>query len=328
MNKPLPLEYHYGNEAEQYSFYRIPKMLFTAKRFKSVSAEAKILYGLMLDRMSLSIRNGWFDMSNRVYIYFTLEDAMGLLGCGHSKIVALFAELDINKGVGLIERKKQGQGKPTIIYVKNFATVSKAEDEPPNEPVTGDIKTSENKKFVITLSPTFQANASALDDNFEFPTAEEVKTSQNRKSAHIENGSLDFPKSAASNTNVNDTDFNDTESSSSRPQIDFSTTKTREDEDEGDLAKLRIKTEYEYFSDEMPDKLSLIDILLNIISALQKEDNPQYRRLLFEVDACTIMEFLDEMKTMSLSGVRNLTAYLRKVFLEFIIKRDLQLSMI
>ena len=72
---------------------------------------------LMLDRMGLSVRNGWLDDLNRVFIYFTLEDALEYLCCGHTKAVSLFGELDKN---GLIERKKQGQGKPTIIYVKNF----------------------------------------------------------------------------------------------------------------------------------------------------------------------------------------------------------------
>ena len=77
----LNLDYFYGNEAEQYSFYRIPKTLFTDQRYKSVSMEAKVLYGLMLDRMGLSIRSGWLDGDGRVYIYFTLEDAIAMLSC-------------------------------------------------------------------------------------------------------------------------------------------------------------------------------------------------------------------------------------------------------
>ena len=111
------LDYFYGEEAEQYTFYRIPKILFTDPDYRKISSDAKILYGLMLDRMGLSLRNGWLDDSNRVFIYFTLEDAMEYLCCGHTKVVSLFKELD---KYGLTERKKQGQGKPTIIYVKNF----------------------------------------------------------------------------------------------------------------------------------------------------------------------------------------------------------------
>lgn len=114
MAEPGALEYFYGTEAEQYTFYRIPKVLFTDPGFKQTTGDAKILYGLMLDRIGLSIRNSWLDEQNRVFNYFTPEEAMG---CGHNKAVALFIGLD---KVGLIERKKQGQGRPTKIYVKNF----------------------------------------------------------------------------------------------------------------------------------------------------------------------------------------------------------------
>lgn len=117
---PLDLDYYYGNEAEQYSFYRIPKMLFTDARFQPVSVEAKVLYGLLLDRMALSVKNGWLDEDGRVYIIFTIADVMGTLGCAEQKANKLLNELDSTKGVGLIERKRRGLGKPNVIYVKNF----------------------------------------------------------------------------------------------------------------------------------------------------------------------------------------------------------------
>ena len=106
---PLNLDYFYGGESEQYSFYRIPKVLFTAVHYRAVPVEAKVLYGLLLDRMALSARNGWLDEGRRVFIYFTLEDAMAMMGCGHNKAVRLFADLE---QIGLIERRKQGQGRP------------------------------------------------------------------------------------------------------------------------------------------------------------------------------------------------------------------------
>lgn len=134
--KPLELDYFYGNDAEQFTFYRIPKVLFTDQRYKSVSVEAKVLYGLLLDRMSLSIRNDWLDADGRVYIYFTLEEAIEFLGFGKDKLVKLYQELDRDRGIGLIERKKQGQGKPTKIYVKRFTTQSMPPEEqaPPTPP--------------------------------------------------------------------------------------------------------------------------------------------------------------------------------------------------
>ena len=110
--KAQPYDYHYAHEAEQYTFYRLPKALITDPRYKKVSDGAKILYGLMLDRLSLSTKNGWLDEQGRVYIYFTLEDAKELMSCGHDKAVKIMQELDTNKGCGLIERVRQGQGRP------------------------------------------------------------------------------------------------------------------------------------------------------------------------------------------------------------------------
>lgn len=114
-------EYYYGHSGEQYAFFRIPKLLITDSRFDGVSSDAKLLYGLLLDRMELSYRNGWVDDQNRVFIIFTVEEVMETLRCRSEKAVRLFAELDSKKGIGLIERKRQGLGKPAIIYVKNFA---------------------------------------------------------------------------------------------------------------------------------------------------------------------------------------------------------------
>ncbi len=142
----LELNYFYGTEAEQYSFYRIPKTLFTDQRFKGVSMEAKVLYGLMLDRMGLSIRNGWLDKDGKVYIYFTLEDAVEMLSSGKDKVIRLFKELDKPNGIGLIERRKQGQGKPTRIYVMNFTLSPEPEQVSPAEPPVPPAQTSEKPK--------------------------------------------------------------------------------------------------------------------------------------------------------------------------------------
>ena len=116
----IQFDYFRGMEAEQYSFYRVPKVLFTAECFKSLSCEAKVLYGLMLDRMSLSIKNRWFDDEDLVYIIFTVDEIAELMNCGTQKAVKLIKELDTSNGIGLIEKKRLGLGKPNVIYVKNF----------------------------------------------------------------------------------------------------------------------------------------------------------------------------------------------------------------
>ena len=95
----IQFDYFRGMEAEQYTFYRIPKILFTAECFKTISCEAKVLYGLLLDRMSLSIKNRWFDEEDRVYIIFTVEEIAELMNCGTQKAVRLLKELDSEKGI-------------------------------------------------------------------------------------------------------------------------------------------------------------------------------------------------------------------------------------
>ena len=101
----MELDYFYGRQAEQFTFYRVPKAILFDRRFDGVSADAKLLYGILLDRMSLSVRNRWMDEDGRVFIYFRMSEIMSALGCGHNKAIALYAELE---KVGLIERKKQG----------------------------------------------------------------------------------------------------------------------------------------------------------------------------------------------------------------------------
>ena len=117
-------EYFYGGQSEQFSFYRIPKVFFTDEKFRDISAEAKVLYGILLDRMSLSQKNGWADAEGRIYIIYAIEEIMEAMGCGNQKAQKMLAELE-NK-CGLIERKRQGLGKPNIIFVKNFIDSSKS----------------------------------------------------------------------------------------------------------------------------------------------------------------------------------------------------------
>ena len=123
--------YFHDYESEQFAFYRIPKVLFTDEYFRNLSSDAKVLYGLMLDRMALSIRHQWFDEEGKVYIIFTVEQVIQYMNCGRDKAMKTLAELDTQKGIGLIERVQQGFGKPDIIYVKNFATIGEAEEETP-----------------------------------------------------------------------------------------------------------------------------------------------------------------------------------------------------
>lgn len=116
-------DYFYGNETEQFAFIRIPKVFFTNDKLNKLSAEAKILYGVLLDRSSLSYKNGWIDEDERVYIIFTIEEIQQTLNCEKQKAVKLLKELDTKNGIGLVEKKQLGLSKPNRMYIKNFMKI-------------------------------------------------------------------------------------------------------------------------------------------------------------------------------------------------------------
>lgn len=184
MGEGFVFDYYYGIEAEQFSFYRVPHLLIKDKRFKGLSSDAKLLYGLMLDRMSLSVKNRWFDEDNRAYIYYTVEEIMNDLGCSHGTCTKIMSELDNRKGIGLIEKKRQGLGRPDIIYVKNFVTAC----------ASGPIEDDEKKPDNTDISTEVQ--------NLDFCNSKN-RTSGNPNSVLQEVQNLD-----SSYININYTDIN------------------------------------------------------------------------------------------------------------------------
>ena len=177
----IQFDYYRGMEAEQYSFYRVPKILFTAECFKELSCEAKILYGLLLDRMSLSMKNHWLDEEERVYIIFTVEEIAELLNCGTQKAVKLLKELDSEKGIGLIEKKRLGLGRPNVIYVKNFL-VQKNDEENSD---TSDLQNCENHNSGV-VKTTIQEYPKSQFKNDENHNSEDVE--------HIDIGTEEMEK--------------------------------------------------------------------------------------------------------------------------------------
>lgn len=113
----MEFSYYYGAEAEQFSFIRIPKRMLTEESFSSLSLAAKILYGVLLDRMALSVKNGWLDDEKRVYIIFKIEEIQDLLGFSKKKAIEYLGELE---NFGLVEKKRRGLGLPSILYIKSF----------------------------------------------------------------------------------------------------------------------------------------------------------------------------------------------------------------
>ena len=174
-------DYFYGAEADQFSFYRIPKVLFTEERFKSISAEAKVLYGLLLDRMSLSARNGWLDEEGRVYIIFSVEDIMTSMGCANQKAAKLLYELESK--CQLIERKRQGLGKPNLIYVKNFVTPSESHFKKCENHDSGSVKITSQESLKSHANNTENNNTEFSDtESFLFTSFRENHTREPKRS--------------------------------------------------------------------------------------------------------------------------------------------------
>ena len=199
MGEPLRFDYYYGVEAEQFSFYRVPRLLIKDERFRVLSSDAKLLYGLMLDRMSLSMKNGWLDDENRAYIIYTIDNIREDLGCSKEKAVKVLAELDAGKGIGLVEKIRRGLGKPDIIYVKNFII----QDEGRKEPFNADVSTEVGKTdFKRSEKPTSRSQENRLQEvgKTDFSRSEKL-TSRGRENQLQEVGESD----------PNYTDYNQTE---------------------------------------------------------------------------------------------------------------------
>ncbi len=274
----MQFDYFYGNEAEQFTFYRIPKILITSPHFKKISDSAKLLYGLMLDRMSLSIRNGWLDDDNRAYIFFTTNDVMEQMCCGTEKATKMLTELDSEKGIGLIERVKQGQGKPAIIYLKKFYEL---------EDTARSTKLSEieSQDFQESKVKTFENRKTRLSEieSQDFRESKN-KTFENRKSGLSEIESLEFRKSKCNYNNINNTDINNTDINYIYPinqdnyNIQNSDTQTEEewiDRYTKTVDEIKTQIDYDYLINHA--ERDIVDEVVNIMAEVMTVYRPKYK---------------------------------------------------
>lgn len=176
-------EYYYGAESEQFSFVRVARVLFTDKEhFDNLSNEAKLMYGLLLERMCLSRKNNQIDKHNRVYIIFPVEEIEESLDVGHEKALNLLKELDDQSGIGLVKKKRRGLGLPSILYVKNFI-----------------VKGEQNTDRVPTSRST--------ENEFQEFGKTDFKKSENQTSENPKNRLLEVRKSDSNNIDINNTDM-------------------------------------------------------------------------------------------------------------------------
>lgn len=227
MKEIVKFEYYYGNEAEQYSFFRIPKTLFTDLNFKKLSVEAKILYGILLDRMSLSIKNKWLDEENKVYIIYTIEEIMEVLNWGRNKSVKVMKEIE---EIGLLEKKRLGLGKPNLLYVKNF------------------IYTENNKTTEVS-----KANLKKF----------KKQTSGSLENKPQEVSKEDSNNTNINNTETNNTDFNNTTPISPLEKLGEKSKKTLEEEELKETIKKNIS--YEIFEKVRIEEKKQVDVMINVL---------------------------------------------------------------
>ncbi|MCR5777576.1 MAG: replication initiator protein A [Lachnospiraceae bacterium] len=187
----MKLEYFIGTEADDNAFVKLPKIIFKDKNFKGLGSAGRLLYSLMLDRMQLSYKNNWLDDDGKVYIYYTAESIMEDIEIGRNKTFELLSIME--EKYGLIERRKQGQGKPTRIYVKRI--ISEQEDTEVSE---------EAEKISIEIHGDTAPVSEVPILNF--------KNTENRDSRSTENNILEVCKPNANKTDINKNNYSNTKS--------------------------------------------------------------------------------------------------------------------
>lgn len=228
MKEIVKFGYYYGNEAEQYSFFRIPKTLFTDSNFKNLSVEAKVLYGILLDRMSLSIKNKWLDEENKVYIIYTIEEIMESLNWGRNKSIKVMKEIE---EIGLLEKKRLGLGKPNLLYVKNF------------------IYTENNKRAEVSKSNV---------QKFQNQTSGSLES----KPQEVSKG--DSNKTNINKTDYSNTDFNNITSISSSKRQGENLLKNNLKKEEL-KEKIKKNISYEIFEKSRIEEKKQVDVMLNVL---------------------------------------------------------------
>ena len=196
-------DYYYGAESEQFSFVKVPKVLFSDKEhFGCLSNDARILYGYLLERMSLSRKNNWIDAHNRVYIIFPIDEIADIMGVCHEKALNILKELDEQNGIGLVKKKRRGLGLPSILYVKNFI-INDGEHSAPETPENH----SEPQEIPDNPAPTSRSRENRFQEvgKTDFKKSE-IPTSANRKKRLQEVDNTDSNNTEKNNTEMSYTD--------------------------------------------------------------------------------------------------------------------------
>ena len=342
MNEKIVFDYFHGDEADNYAFYRVPKVLFTKAYFQDLSTDAKVLYGLMLDLISASRENRWIDENDNVYILFSIQTAMAYLGVCKNTAIKLYAELDSKTGIGLIDRIDRGQGRADKIYVRRIELpkdakenerVKKIQDrrkgnESENEDSEGKKvvqKNDRSEKTTATESEKVVQNLNRL--NISTATESQKVVQKNDRceittTTESKNGPLEVQK-----MNPINTDFTNTESKrdiySSSPSSCSEDGRTKRDVL---IDILKNQIEYDYLIQESPYSTmkEIIESILNLIAdtvltapvnGFEQINGRQYPHnqvaaRYMKIDYETIKYVLDRFRE-NTSRIRYVTPYLR-----------------
>lgn len=250
-------DYFYGNETEQYHYYSVPKLLFTDDKFKGLSCQAKLLYGFLLDRTALSVENKWFDKQGRTYVYYKQSDAQNNLNIGKNKATAIFTELE---NIGLIIRQKQGQGKPTKIFVMNFTKfIGKQRDTASKENGKAISQTPENRESENAGRESRLPKTGSLNS-----TKEGVKTPKNREHNKPEinkpNGRYIYPSISLHNTDNRESDRD------SDVRIDGNPQNSEILIYQNAIAEVKLQIEYMYLIENHQHESAFLDLIVNLMA--------------------------------------------------------------
>ena len=251
---------------DKFTFYRMPKILFVDDYFSAISCEAKVLYGLLLDRATLSKSNNWIDELGRVYVFFKQTEAMEMLNIKKNKVIAIFKELE---DIGLLIRKKLGQGKPTRLYVLDFSSHTDDENSKTNEVVSDDeeqTSSNDTKKEV----KRFEKQTSEIQ-TFSNDTKKEVKRFEKQTSKGLKNKPL-------SSNYINKTEMNKTESIYLSSNANQPTSENNEnindrliDRYNNAVNKVKKQIEYGYLIENY--EKSTIDLIVSLIADVYVDDS-------------------------------------------------------
>lgn len=334
MNEQLRFEYYYGVEADQFAFLMVPRFLIQDERFRDLSFEAIILYSLMLERMGLSRKNGWLDDLNRPFVFYSVESAMSDIRRSKPKSINVMKEL---QEIGLIERKKPGQGKPSLVYVKKFATEM---DKPENSelsrgkedelPEVKNLYFKKEKTFTSGSKKSELQEVNGIDRNYTESNHTEISnTEQNQKEVCCDSPVM------SDEPDEDKTDY------SIPIRLSWESSRTDGQDRKATYIKiLRDQVGYEDLCREPPycERIEIIDGMLNVIADVATTDPPEgmewinkrayshevVKSRLLKMDEKTLKYAFDRMDE-NTSKIRNMRAYLMTVL--YNAKDEVELSL-